>query len=359
MNPTFHGRRLLAAAAGLVLGAAGAFAMASPATAHTPEVTGTAECDITTGEWVIQWTVNSSSSDGQGFAGTVTEVTAVPASPALTTIVTGATVPAQGTGSLQETQRVPGDTPQASLTVTVDFGAPDGQDVTTSDDIVDLTGQQCQADDGGGGGEEPPDNQMPPELEADFFPVVSCEFIVFFVNNRGEEDGITVAFTPNQDAVHGHAPDFLPFLDDFLESEEGTIVEIPDDAGLVTEGDNVGPIGADETTAAFGPFHPGDAHAHGFEAAPGLVITVHLMVGDEPVEFDGGNEFALDELVDGLDCGEDEGEGEGGGEDEGEGGELPTTGSSTGLIVGGAAALLVLGGGLYLVARRRRVTFTA
>jgi len=44
---------------------------------------------------------------------------------------------------------------------------------------------------------------------------------------------------------------------------------------------------------------------------------------------------------------------------DGEGGELPVTGLSTGLIALGAVALLAIGGGLFLVARRRRVTFTA
>lgn len=348
MNSTSRGRRLLAGAAGLVIGAAGAFAMASSATAQEPEVTGEAQCDPATGEWVIQWTVNS---DGDEFAGTVTEVTVVPASPTLTTIITGAPLPAQGTGSLTDTQRVPGDTQQASLRVTVDLGA---SGVETATALLDLTGQECQADDG-----EPPDDQLPPELAADFFPVVSCEFIVFFVNNRGEEDGITVAFTPNQDAVHGHAPDFLPFLDEFLESEPGAVVEIPDDAGLVTDGENVGPIGADETTVTLGPFNPDDAHAHGFEAAQGLVITVDLMVGDQPVEFEGGNEFAFDELVGDLDCDEDDGDGEGDGEGDGGGGELPVTGSSTGLIVAGGAALLALGGGLCLATQRRRSIHSA
>lgn len=359
MNTTSRGRRLLAGAAGLVIGAAGALAMAAPASAHVPKVSGSAECDTTTGEWVIQWSVNSFSEDGEGFAGTITNVTVVPPAPALTISLTDARVPAQTEGSLQEEVRVPGDTPQASLRVTVDFGEPDGNDETTSPtEVIDLSGQECTADGGGGGGDEPPDDQLPPELAADFFPVINCDFIVFFVNNRDEADGLSVAFTPNQDAVHGHAPDFLPFLDEFLDSEPGTVVEIPDDAGLVTDGDNVGPIDAGETTAAFGPFAPGDAHAHGFEAAPGLVITVDLMVGDEPVEFEGGNEFAFDELIGDLDCDEDGGEGDGDGEGDGEGGELPVTGSSTGLFVAGAAALLALGGGLYLVARRRRVTFT-
>lgn len=350
MNSTSRGRRLLAGAAGLVIGAVGALALATPATAQTnrPEVTGAAQCDTTTGEWVIQWTVKSP--DGGELEGTIANVTAVPPSPTLTTVAIGGLLPAQGT--LADTQRVPGDTQQASLRVTVDFGTPDAPapaDSLTA--VVDLSGRECIADD-----PEPPDDQLPPELAADFFPVVSCEFIVFFVNNRGEEDGITVAFTPNQDAVHGHAPDFLPFLDEFLESEPGTVVEIPDDAGLVTEGENVGPIGADETTVTLGPFNPDDAHAHGFEAAPGLVITVDLMVGDQQVGFEGGNEFAFDELVGDLDCDEDDGDGAG--DDDGGGGELPATGSSTGLLAASGAALLALGGTLCL-AVRRRVTSTA
>ncbi|HEY8474792.1 MAG TPA: LPXTG cell wall anchor domain-containing protein [Natronosporangium sp.] len=43
----------------------------------------------------------------------------------------------------------------------------------------------------------------------------------------------------------------------------------------------------------------------------------------------------------------------------GSGGDLPVTGSNTGIMIGAAVALLALGGGLFLVARRRRVTFSA
>lgn len=42
-----------------------------------------------------------------------------------------------------------------------------------------------------------------------------------------------------------------------------------------------------------------------------------------------------------------------------DGGGLPLTGASTGLLAGGAVALLAAGGGLFLVARRRRARFVA
>lgn len=207
---------------------------------------------------------------------------------------------------------------------------------------------------------KPPENEMPEEVDADFFPVVSCEFLVFFLNNTGEEAGISFQFTPNQDAVHGHGGDFLEFLDEFLAAEPGDVVEIPGDAGLDTEGEGVGEIGAGETAGPFGPFLVDGvpAHAHGFEAAPGLVVQVEVFIGEgEAAETVLDEEFAWDELIGDREC--DEGQDGEGGEDGGEGGELPKTGISTGMIVAGAAALLVLGGGMFLLARRRRVTFTS
>lgn len=60
MNRTSVPRRLLAVAASAFIGAVGAVALASPASAHHTYVNGAPECpDPETGEWVVEWTIDS------------------------------------------------------------------------------------------------------------------------------------------------------------------------------------------------------------------------------------------------------------------------------------------------------------
>jgi hypothetical protein len=53
------GRRILAVAASVSIGIVGALALASPASAHHTNITGTAECPGPDGTWVVTWTVTS------------------------------------------------------------------------------------------------------------------------------------------------------------------------------------------------------------------------------------------------------------------------------------------------------------
>lgn len=105
--------RAVAVAASAFMGAAATLALASPASAHHPIVSGTAECDETTGEWVITWTVENSERD---LEGTLKRVTTTP-DMALSTITVGATLPKKGQGVLTEQVRVGNDVTSASLSV--------------------------------------------------------------------------------------------------------------------------------------------------------------------------------------------------------------------------------------------------
>src|SRR5690606_21130378 len=105
--------RAVAVAASAAMGAAATLALASPASAHHPIVSGTAECDETTGEWVITWTVENSERD---LEGTIKRVTTTPEM-ALSTITVGATLPKKGQGVLTEQVRVGNDVTSASLSV--------------------------------------------------------------------------------------------------------------------------------------------------------------------------------------------------------------------------------------------------
>jgi LPXTG-motif cell wall-anchored protein len=188
--------------------------------------------------------------------------------------------------------------------------------------------------------EPPDDGGLGQDVQGDFVTIVTCDAYVFIFRNNGEEDGLSFSLTPNQATTIGDAPDFVPLLD-AVPDEDG-FIEIPPDATL----ENTEAIGADET-AEFGPLGVGDAEAHGFVPAAGLEVTVTVTIGEEQVELE-EPVASFDEDAEGLGCGDD-----------GEGGELPTTGISTGIIAGGAVLLLALGGGLFLIARRRRVTFQA
>lgn len=346
MKRTSLTRRLLAGAAGLTIGVAGALAIASPAFAHNPVAAGEGFCDQLTGEQVVTWVVGTDSPLYDAIVKNVTLTVdgVVDPDAEFSTITEGAVIPKldedDNQEALQEQQRFPGDTGDVSLEVTVDFVSPDDHnDVIESgktlDEPVTVTFEgPCEER----------------ELEFGFSPVVTCDLLLFLVINDGEEDGVGMALTPNQDAVHGHAPGIVELLedDDFVEGT-GFVVDAPADVL-----DVVGPLGAGET---FGPItvgneEPNNFHAHGFQGADGLEVTIELFVGDALV---GAPSFSWDDLFavadERLDCEEDDGEG--GGEP-----ELPVTGSPSLMIAGGALLLLVLGGVMYLLARRRRVTFT-
>lgn len=252
MKRTSLTRRLLAGAAGLTIGVAGALAVASPAFAHEPKVAGEAFCDVLTGEWVVTWTVESISDK---FDAVLTDVTIDPsADPELSVITVGARVPL-GDDVLQEQQRIPGDSApeQIDLEVVVDFVQPGTDDVAESqksaDGYVELGGECKQL--------------------VDVF--VSCDLLLFVARNLGDEGDLVVGLTPNQDAITGHAPWFLE-----LEPDEDGKVEIPADAEL--EGAET--LAGGDTFPLTLP--PSGAHAHGFEGADDLVITVAASLGDGP-----------------------------------------------------------------------------
>jgi LPXTG-motif cell wall-anchored protein len=316
VNQALTARRLLAGAAGLMIGAAGIFTLATPVQATEEEKPPTTTVDFVDD---CEGTTVTFSSDAElGWSVTAGGTEVFPGEEG--------TQPAAGeTGTVT----VPSDAGE----IAVDFeGSPDDAGFPTTHTWA-APEEGCD--------EEPPG--LPEDVDADFVTIATCDVLVFIFRNNGEEDGLSFSLTPNETATHGHAADFLPLLD--AEPDEDGFVEVPEGAGL----DVVGEVAGGETVGPLGPFAVGEAHAHGFEAFAGLEVTVEVTVGDEPVELD-EPVTSWDAAVEGLGCEP---------ADDGEGGELPTTGISTGLIAGGAVVLLALGGGLFLVARRRRVTFTA
>jgi hypothetical protein len=74
------GRRILAVAASVSIGIVGALSLASPASAHHTNISGTTECaDPVTGEWVVTWTVTSwATSYGQATKYKITSLQTTP-----------------------------------------------------------------------------------------------------------------------------------------------------------------------------------------------------------------------------------------------------------------------------------------
>ena len=348
-------RRLLAGAAGLMIGATGAVAFATPAFAggdgeaaitgswKSFTVTGSAICDETTGDSTVEWKVTNTS-----WVDIDAEITNVVADGEIEGDLAVGTVLAKG-AEATGTQVVPAGTESVSIEVELTWTWQEKkwayvppqffwkkghwkwqwvEKSKTKTETATLELTDCEV--------PPP---PPPSIPPNVILIASCDDLVFIVDNVGDAEA-TVELAPNTTVSYGPASGFSYSLD-----ENGLVEAIVDDDASIDFGDE-----ADESNpVVIGPVAPGDDPvAVGFEGLAGLEITVTLTLNGEVVEFeDGDNIVSYDDEIADLDC------------DSGEGGELPVTGVSTGLIALGAVVLLAIGGGLFLVARRRRVTFTA
>lgn len=108
-------RRICAIAGAALAGTAAALVLASPASAHHPDVAGTARCDEATGDWVVNWKVGNSETD---ITARVTTATLTPRGTTVTNIAENATVPKHGT-TLNGVQKVSGDTTATEATLYV------------------------------------------------------------------------------------------------------------------------------------------------------------------------------------------------------------------------------------------------
>lgn len=201
---------------------------------------------------------------------------------------------------------------------------------------------------------------------AELMVVADCHTFSFVVRNnerpapdaKSSENLIEMHLTPNEDAVHGHAPDLVGLLD---EQHDSGIVEGPGDTDLDVVGDVAG-----GDTVVLGPFSGEESHAHGFEAFKGLEVTVELYFHTDEPAMHSDNDveqflmyqrtFAWDEVIAdlGVDCTTDDDVTEDPGDE-----TLADTGAPTLLVAGGAVLLLTVGGGLFWLARARRTTFVS
>jgi hypothetical protein len=119
-RPSPTSRRLLSLAATLTIGVLAALAIASPASAWTGSISGSAECQ--SGTWVVTWTI----SNDFNAPATIKSFQATPDTPVKngdTTIGVG--TPIAALSKITGTQEVPGDATAAKLVVEFEWTARD------------------------------------------------------------------------------------------------------------------------------------------------------------------------------------------------------------------------------------------
>ncbi|ROO58646.1 hypothetical protein EDC02_0412 [Micromonospora sp. Llam0] len=381
-------RRALAIAAGATIGLASIAAFGAPAAAtgnhkenfklFVVTVTGEATCDAETGNWLVGWTVSQNKLESEELAkqdfqvkrdATVKEMSLSPDGTTLDGLAKGAVIPTAGEGELTGTQVVPGDSTEATLSVTAKWKFRLGGKVErTAVGSVTFDGECTKptpnpsatfasACDGsvvvtlvnGDGGTAPAKftvtgaadftesvTVQPAESTTVTVPAENASSIV--VTEEGSEEPLAEsAWTEPEDCVEPADP-------------EGT-VEYTCDQMIFTL---TNPEDGESITVTFTPnegeaqeltVEPGETGSVAFEAFDGLKVTPS---GDglETVE-----PFVWEQPED---CDEDGGSGAGDGDE----GSLPVTGAAAGGLAAGAVALLAIGGVLFYLARRRRVTFT-
>jgi hypothetical protein len=359
-------RRPLAVLGAAFVGLAAAVAVAAPASAHHPIVTGTAECDTATGNWTVTWTVANSEED---LEGKITGVELTPAGTEIDGIAVDAVLPKSGDGVLTGEQTVPGTSEATEATLKVSaYWNRDGTDVRSdASGSVHFEGT-CAA----------PSSKP----TATFVSKCDGSVVVTLVNAKDATMDATFVvtgeggFTAEKTVAAG---------------EDDTVTVPAENAGkiAVTEKGEREPIATGEWTEPEGCTQPSEPTGEVIftcdelifgianpEDGVSITITFTPNMGEpkvvtvapgetETVTFPAEEGLTVTPTAEGLeteaiawekpaDC--DNGAGGGGG---GEGPTLPVTGAAAGGMAAGAALLLAVGAGLFLVARRRRIRFTA
>lgn len=367
-RPRLSLRRALAVTGAAALGLTASLAVASPASAHHPIVSGQAVCDTETGNWKVTWTVANSERD---IEGKITKVVTVPES-TLTTIVPGATLPRNGKGVLTDEQLVAGNRKSAELTVTAEWRRPGmfggTRKITQSAKAKVKFSGTCEAP------QSKPHAEFASDCEGVTVTLINrkgatkpAEFIV--TGEGGFEEKVTVVTgqetvrVPAENAGKISVTESGQLIKEYSwqkpeDCEEPSQPASPEISYESTCDEFIvafnNPQDGADFTATLTPSQgeaqtvtvaAGESTAVKFPAAEGLTVTISVE-GQEDVA------VAWEKPED---C-EAPGEGGGDGDDKD---TLPVTGAQVGIIAGGAVLLLAAGVGIFLLARRRRITFTA
>jgi LPXTG-motif cell wall-anchored protein len=353
-------RRLAVLATGALLGLGGVLAIAAPASAHHSEVSGVPHCDTTTGEWVVNWTVDSVAPEDVHHYKLV-EVNVTPADHPVTgiAVTTDDTYPHEVGKPLTGEQRLPGKATDASLSVKAKWENGFEEDEPASKTIT--FGGTCEQD--------KPKPNVSFESACDGtvtvtlmngadatatakFTVTAGEFSKDVSVEKGKSEQVVV---PAKDAAKitvtsgdqkftggfEQPEDCAPVEVASLSDCDSLTISIENPEGNAPVEATLTPKGGEAQTVTVAP---GETKEVKFEATEGTVVTLTIgdQSGDIPWENPGDCESPSPAP------------GAGGG-----GPTLPTTGSSIGTAVGIAAVLLAAGTGLFFFFRRRRIRFTA
>ncbi|MCG5446303.1 LPXTG cell wall anchor domain-containing protein [Micromonospora sp. NIE79] len=312
-------RRVAAIAAGALIGLAGVGVLASPASAHHPEPSGT-YCLTSDGQVKVTWTVGNS----EDIEAKITKLESTVAADFTGGLTKDATLPAKGKGVLTGTQAHRFDTKRPTIELTVEARWVRSDRIVTEERTVAAEPKgTCAAEStptpssptptatpsatptptptvaSPSPSQSPTQTPPPAATPAPAEPVGSvestCDKLTFTIENPADGETVTLTLTPNK-------------------GEAKTLVVKPGETGSVS-----------------------------FDATEGLVVTPAA---------EGLDDTAPIAWEQPADCAP----GQGGGKDEP---ALPLTGAATGGIIAGAVVLLAAGAALFVVARRRRVRFTA
>jgi hypothetical protein len=312
-------RRTAVLAAGALIGLSGAFALAGPASAHHSTVSGSAECDVKTGEWVVTWKVNAFSGYKHNAPNyKFTKVESTPATPKIDNpaiaVTEGDVFPLQDAKEIVGTQRLDAKEKGASLTVAARWanGHADRQPNTgvvefqgdckktpTDEPSTPTEEPSTPTEEPSTPTEEPSTPPVPSDLPGEPTPIfeADCDTMTIGLDNPANGIKFTLKFATSK-------------------GEERTLV-----------------------------INPGEKKSETFSATEGFSIKLTFSATVEGETF---SETTTIDYEQPEDC-----------DSNGEGGGLPVTGAAAGGIAGGAGALLAIGAGLFFMARRRNVKFTA
>jgi LPXTG-motif cell wall-anchored protein len=369
-------RRAASIAAASVLGLVGAAVIAGPAQAHHSELSGEAECDTTTGEWVVTWTV-SVVAPPEAHHYKLTEVVAkqwvgdadTEVSVPGIAVTEGDDYPHPSNEPLVGTVRLPGDSTAMSLKIKSKW-INNFQENEPVKKTVTFSGA-CEQD------TSPPPAQPRPtatvRAECDGSAVVTLENAKdatapakFTVTGEGgvpkeqavEPGGSAKVTVPAEHAgkitvtVAGQE---TPLFEGAPEAPEGCVATGEPEGFFEATCDELSftianPKDGETASATFTPsageprtltVEPGQTESVSFDASPDLTVTISAP-GEDDVVVSWDDEKPAD-------CGG----GSGGG------GDLPKTGASVGGAAAAAALLLGVGAGLFYLFRRRRLRFVA
>ncbi|RKR90700.1 hypothetical protein BDK92_5081 [Micromonospora pisi] len=402
IRPKLSLRRPLAVLGAGVVGLAAALAVAAPASAHHSEVVGKAECDTTTGEFVVEWTVKSiAPANVKQF-----RLTDVIAKKWVGTQQTRVQVPGievtddykyDAQGSISGTHRVPGDSTKASLQVKAEWENGE-HDVQWKRDDVPLSGLCVITTPPTTPPATPPvtpEPSTPPTTPPATPPVTppvtpptqpkapkptadvetDCDGAAIVTLANGDDATAAAVFVVTDGAGTAGEPITL-------EPGKDKVVEIPAEKATrvkVTVEGQTEPLFDEELTAdascieatyeatcedlTFTINNPAEGETVNaiFTPNSGDKKTLTVEPGKSgTVTFAGSEGLVVTGDIEGYEAGEpiawndEKPENCGGG-----GGGLPVTGAAAGGIAAGALVLLGIGVALFVVARRRRLTFTA